>query len=276
MKPLIKWAGGKRHLLDEITELLPPGMNDRSYHEPMIGGGALFFRLGPQSGTINDLNEHLIRFYRAVRDRPEEVIDWSKKHTNKEERFYELRELYNRSTDLNDSLKASLFLYFNQTSYNGLWRVNSNNEFNVPFGGYEDPDFVKTDAIRKASEILSRVEIYNKDFSYVVKAASPKDIVYFDPPYDSSSSDGFTSYTKEGFTERDQVRLRNLCIELDSKNVGVIVSSSKTELIMDLYSGLDSFSITEVGSPRRINCVGDGRGRVTELLIYNTETRRLA
>lgn len=271
MEPIIKWAGGKRKLAEEIIYLFPDDYRDRRYHEPMLGGGAIFFHIEPAGGTVNDRNPHLMRFYRAVRDNPDDLISKTREHRYEDAYYYLARARYNRDDTLTDIERASLFLYFNKTAFNGLWRVNADGDFNVPIGGYTDPTIVDEDAIFRASRLLQNVDLFEADFNYLLKVAEEGDIVYIDPPYRPvSDTASFTSYTKDGFDENDQRRLHQLCLELDKMGVAIVLSNSDAKPIRDLYNGTAGFRIKVVTARRYINCDGGGRGPVKELLIHNT------
>ena len=201
--PILKWAGGKRQLLDELYSRFPQSYN--RYHEPFFGGGALFFDLEPDNGTINDTNPRLVNFYKQVRDRPEELIDYLRSFNDPESGpdpdlpfaesnrkgkeiknyYYQQRERFNNrpyDDDFDELEEAALLLYLNRTCYNGLYRENSTGGFNVPIGRYSNPDWVRADEIQKASHVLDNTEIHNTDFGYVTDEVEEGDLVYFDPP----------------------------------------------------------------------------------------------
>lgn len=270
MDPIVKWAGGKRRLVDEIISLFPDDYEERRYHEPMIGGGAVFFHLEPKEGSINDINEHLMRFYRIVRDKPEKLIERAKEHEYDEDYYYEARDRYNQDESLSPVERVALFLYFNKTGYNGLWRVNSDGEFNVPFGNYSDPTIVDEDAIYSASRVLKDVKIYEQDFDYIIDEAREGDIVYFDPPYQPvSETADFTEYTKGGFDVDCQKRLHHACKELNKEGVIFVLSNSYAKPVREMYENTDEFWVEEVEARRYINCKGDGRSPVKEILAHN-------
>lgn len=222
VEPILKWAGGKRQLLPEITALFPTSYD--AYHEPFVGGGAVFFHLDPDAGTINDLNERLTTFYEVVREQPDALIAENKTHEHAEEYFYEARSEFNeflsKSTLTREERvrEASLLLYLNRTCFNGLYRENSDGDFNVSFGRYTNPDWVQEQRIRQASRTLQGTQVFNTDFEYVVAEASSGDLVYFDPPYEPvSKTADFNSYHADGFDRDDQRRLRDAAVELCEK-----------------------------------------------------------
>ena len=270
--PILKWAGGKRQLLSEITALFPTTYE--AYHEPFVGGGAVFFHQDPDDGTINDLNTRLTTFYEIVRDQPNDLIAENKTHEHTEEYYYNARSEFNalltQSTLTQDERvrEASLLLYLNRTCFNGLYRENSDGEFNVSFGRYSNPDWVQEQRIRKASRVLQDTAVFNTDFSYVVDEASSGDLVYFDPPYEPvSKTADFNSYQAAGFDREDQRRLRDAVIELTEMDVSVILSNSPP--VAELYEDHDVFSIRYVDAARAINSDASSRGEVSEVLITN-------
>ncbi len=267
-RPVLKWAGGKRRLRFVIEKMIPGDYLDRSYHEPFFGGGAVFFHIEPSGGTINDVNERLISFYKVVRDTPEELIEEVNQYEYSKERFYELRTRFN-DEELSPVEEAAIFLYLNKTGYNGLYRVNSKNRFNVPFGRYKDPAIVHPDRIMKASELFARFEIHCERFHYVKDVAEEGDLVYLDPPYlPKIGSTDFTAYSKLGFGLQDHMLLRDLCVELNENGVNFIQSNSAVDPIVEAYKDT-SFHIRTVEVSRAINRVITDRGRIPEVLITN-------
>ncbi|MWV65291.1 Dam family site-specific DNA-(adenine-N6)-methyltransferase [Halorubrum sp. JWXQ-INN 858] len=272
VEPILKWAGGKRQLLSEITALFPTTYE--AYHEPFVGGGAVFFHQAPDDGTINDLNTRLTTFYEIARDQPNALITENKTHEHTEEYYYNARSEFNSLLTQSDLTRdervreASLLLYLNRTCFNGLYRENGDGEFNVSFGRYSNPDWVQEQRIRKASRVLQGTAVFNTDFSYVMDEASSGDLVYFDPPYEPvSKTADFNSYQADGFDREDQRRLRDVVIELTEMDVSVILSNSPP--VTELYEGHDVFSISYVDATRAINSDPSSRGEVSEVLITN-------
>lgn len=270
--PILKWAGGKRQLLADITALFP--VTYQAYHEPFVGGGAVFFHLDPDVGTINDLNERLTTFYEVVRDYPDQLIAENKTHEYAEEYFYQAREKFNRALSQSTVTRedriqeASLLLYLNRTCFNGLYRENSDGEFNVPFGRHTNPDWVQEQRIRKASRSLQGTDVFNTDFDYVLEEATSGDLVYFDPPYEPvSKTADFNAYHADGFDRDDQRRLRDTAVELSKKDVAVLISNSPP--VAELYETYDTFAVTYVDAARTINSDASNRGDVAEVLITN-------
>ena len=268
MRPLLKWAGGKRSQVERIVGLFPGDIGERGYHEPFIGGGAVFFHVEPGSGSINDINPKLMNFYRVVRDDPEALIEEASKYRYEEGEYYELRARYN-SPGLSDVEYAAILLYLNKTAYNGLYRVNSKGGFNVPFGRHVDPTIVKPRSIRRASRLLGEVEIRCGGYDYVLDVAEEGSLCYMDPPYHPASvTANFTDYSVKGFNVGDQERLRDLCLELDRRGVIFVLSNSHTEKVVELYGGL-GFRIESLRTRRSISSKVSSRDSGFDLLITN-------
>ncbi|MCW4036365.1 MAG: DNA adenine methylase [Candidatus Bathyarchaeota archaeon] len=269
MRPPLKWAGGKRALVERIVGLFPEDYRERRYHEPFFGGGALFFHVRPGGGSVNDINPRLMNFYRVVRDNPEELIEEASKYRYDEAEYYRLRDRFN-SQGLPTVEDAALFLYLNKTAYNGLYRVNSKGEFNVPFGRYKDPTIVPRRSIRRASRLLRNIEIYSMDFAYVLDIAEEGDLCYLDPPYHpASETANFTDYAVDGFTLEDQRRLRDICMELDAMGVTFVLSNSDTEVVRRLYGDVEDLIIVPLRTRRMISSKVSSRAVGHDLLITN-------
>lgn len=262
-RPPVKWAGGKGQLLLQLAPLFPAGFN--RYHEPFVGGGAVFFHLEPEQAVLVDSNQDLINFYLVVRDNLEELLLDLQHHRNEAQYYYRIRAL--DPDRLDPVTRASRFLYLNKTGYNGLWRVNRQGRHNVPFGHYKNPRYIDEPNLRLVSAALRRAEILCGDFSLVLDRASEGDFIYFDPPYHPVSETAcFTSYTSDAFSAEDQERLAGVFRELDRRGCLVMLSNSDTELIRSLYRGYDT---RVVQARRAINCRPERRGPVAELVIRN-------
>lgn len=273
-EPILKWAGGKRQILREIVALMPKDFRNRTFHEPFFGGGAVTFWMEPEKGTINDINPKLINFYVVVRDHVDELIEDAKNHKNDKEYFYKARaefnEIVTNGFEIPNIRLASLLLYLNKTAFNGLYRENRKGEFNVPFGRYKNPKIVDEERLRKASEVLKKLDIHNEDFTYILREANPGDLVYFDPPYHPvSETASFTSYSKEDFSREDQKRLRDICLKLHEKGIYFILSNSYVKPVRGLYEGIEGFEILKIYAKRPINSKADRRGEVPEMLVTN-------
>lgn len=265
--PIVKWVGGKRQLMFELLKNMPENYN--RYFEPFIGGGALFFELQPDNAYISDMNEELINLYKVVRDNVDELVADLQKHDISKEYFIKIRNIDRTEEYENWSAvqKASRFIYLNRTCFNGMYRVNSKGEFNVPFGHYKNPRILNENNLINCSNLLQKTEIKHADFSEILKVVKKGDFVYFDPPYvPLSETSSFTSYTKDGFDMDMQFKLRDICDELDSMGVKFLLSNSDTKLVNELYK---NYNIKKVFASRQINANADGRGKITEVLVRN-------
>ncbi|MBB4071392.1 DNA adenine methylase [Canibacter oris] len=277
LKPFTKWTGGKRQLLPSLLELVPEKFN--RYYEPFVGGGALFFELAPQDAVINDFNEELIHAYKQIRDDVDNLISLLQYHEAENAKYEKAHYLEVREADRNGLIlhmsateRAARLLYMLRVNFNGLYRVNSNNQFNVPYGKYKNPKIVNPGLLKAISAYLNTasVKILNGDFEDAVQDAQPGDFVYFDPPYAPlSATSDFVNYTHEGFGLAEQVRLRDLFISLSEKGVKVMSSNSTAGIIYDLYQGIAGVDIREVGASRNINADSKGRGKINEVIIRN-------
>lgn len=271
--PILKWAGGKRQIIQEILSHFPKDYAFRKFHEPMFGAGAITFNIEPKAGSINDINRRLVNLYRVVKNCPGELIEFNKHHQYNKDYYYNARNRFNapiNGENLDPVEEASLLIYLNRSCFNGLYRENSKGGFNVPFGRYKTVDFIQEKNIIKAHEILRNLEIHNEDFSYVCKTANSGDLVYFDPPYHPVSlTSSFTSYSKDAFDFSDQERLRNTMIDLNDAGVQVVLSNSNAPEVIELYRKLEGFTISLIKAKRAINCNGSRRGEVGELVVTN-------
>ena len=265
--PIVKWVGGKRQLMFELLKNMPKSYN--RYFEPFIGGGALFFELQPENAYISDMNDELINLYSVVRDNVYELISDLNKHEVSKEYFLEIRNLdrTDEYKNLSDVQRASRFIYLNRTCFNGLYRVNSQGQFNVPYGNYKNPRIVDENNLLNCSELLKNTEIKCADFSEILTKVKKGDFVYFDPPYvPLNETSSFTSYTKDGFDMDMQFKLREVCDELDSMGVMFMLSNSDTKFVNELYS---NYEIKKVFASRAVNANAEGRGKITEVLVRN-------
>ena len=265
-RPFVKWAGGKRQLLDILNAAAPNSFG--RYYEPFIGGGAFLFSQLPDSATISDANPELINCYHVIRDDVEALIRSLWTHKNEEEHFYAVRA--KDTSKMTTVQRASRFIYLNKTCFNGLYRENKSGQFNAPFGRYEKPRIVDTENLRAISEYLkaSDVEIYCGDYQAVLNKAKLGDFVYFDPPYaPMTKTASFSSYVKGGFGLDDQAMLAKVFADLTKDGVLVMLSNSNTQVIHDLYKG---FNIKTIHATRSINCKGGKRGKeANEVLVTN-------
>ena len=241
-KPFVKWVGGKRQLLRQFRELglYPPedfNPMTNTYYEPFVGGGAVFFDLLPKNAELSDLNNELVTTYNVIKNNVDELIQSLQKHIYDKEYYLEVRA--KKVEDLSDVEVASRFIFLNRTGFNGLYRVNKSGQFNVPFGRYNNPVICDEDNLRRVSNALQDVTITNQDYKHVLKTAKSGDFIYLDPPYyPINATSSFTSYTAEGFLEKEQTELRNTFVMLHEKGCFVMLSNSDTPFINELYSGL--------------------------------------
>lgn len=290
-KPFLKWAGGKKQLINDIEKSLPKDEISKEfiYVEPFVGSGAvLFWMLNkyPQinKAVINDINEDLINTYRSIASNPNELISilcdlqndfhsLEEYPEKKKEYYYERREQYNtRNTD--KTTQAALFIFLNRTCFNGLYRVNRKNQYNVPMGSYKRPTIFDSNNILAISELLQKVEILCGDYEETLNHATENTFFYFDPPYKPlSETSSFNSYAKDEFNDDEQIRLRNFCAKLDNLGHKWMVSNSDVKgkdpndnFFDNIYS---DFHISRVKAKRSINANPSKRGGLNELLITN-------
>ena len=269
-KPFVKWAGGKRQLLEQLTKRLPKNFGLGSYFEPFIGGGALFFHLQPKSSYLSDINSELVNTYRVIQKNVDSLIEELKKLNNTEEEFYRIRGI-DRTKEYeswSEIKRAARFVFLNKTAFNGLWRVNSKGQHNVPFGKYLNPNICDEPNLKACSSALQSCIIEVANFYDIEEKVNAGDFVYFDPPYHPlTKTSNFTSYTKGGFYAEDQIKLKELIDRLSSKKALVMLSNSSAKLIIDLYC--DKYNLEYVDASRAINCNANGRGPVKEVIITN-------
>lgn len=273
LQPFTKWTGGKRQLLPVIRELMPKKYN--RYFEPFVGGGALFFDLAPKNAVINDFNAELINCYQQIKDNPQELIEILKVHQeyNSKEYYLDLRsaDRDERIDMMSEVQRAARILYMLRVDFNGLYRVNSNNQFNVPYGRYKNPKIVDENLVSAISTYLNnnQIEIKKGDFEKAVLDVQPGDFVYFDPPYiPLSETSAFTSYTHEGFSYDDQVRLRDTFKKLSDTGAYVMLSNSSSFLVEELYR---DFNIHYVEATRTNGAKSSSRGKISEIIVTNYE-----
>jgi DNA adenine methylase len=266
--PVVKWAGGKTRLLEQLEVRLPGSY--RRYFEPFMGGAAMFFRLEPADAVLNDCNADLVNMYRCVAGHVEAVIKRLARHKrdHSQEHYYEVRDRWNaRRKGDSDVERAAAFIYLNKTCYNGLWRVNSKGGFNVPMGRYTDPPICDAPKLRAASHVLRQATLTTGHYADAVADAGKGDFVYFDPPYDPvSPTASFTSYTAGDFGADDQRALAELMRTLADRGAHVMLSNSDTPFVRKLYHG---FRIEQVPCARAINSKASSRGAVMEVIVTN-------
>jgi len=274
-KPFVKWVGGKRQLLKQfrLMNLYPPekfNIKTGRYFEPFVGGGAVFFDLLPEKSFLSDLNSDLIKTYNVIKSDVEKLISFLKEYEYEKEFFLKVRSM--QPKNLPDIHIASRFIYLNRTCFNGMYRVNSKGEFNVPFGKYSNPLICDEVNLRRVSKALQNVEINCQDYKMIIKKARKGDFVYFDPPYyPINKTSSFTTYTKEAFLDKEQIELKDTYLELHKKGCFVMLSNSNTPFINKIYNELVKYGIkiNEVLAGRAINSKGAKRGKITEVLVTN-------
>ena len=265
--PFLKWAGGKRQLLPRILDLAPARID--TYYEPFVGGGAVFFALAAARrfgrAVLGDANPELVNCYQIVRDDVEAVIALLQDHRNTRAAYYRVRG--QQLTKLTPAERAARVIYLNRCGYNGLYRVNRDGQFNVPFGSYAKPKICDVPRLRAASRVLKGVDLVCGDFRDVLarRAPSEQDFVYLDPPYvPISKTASFTSYAARDFGPEDQRRLADVLSSLSRDSIPAVLSNSYCRDTRALYVGL---KIQRVPARRAINSVGGGRGPVSEILV---------
>lgn len=288
VKPFVKWAGGKTQLLEEINALLPQNLvhsDNFVYIEPFVGGGAVLFWILQRypcisKVVINDINRELIATYQTVKNDVELLVERLSVIQNeysglnelsRKEYYLEKRRIFNEKRCSEIEMSA-LFIFLNRTCFNGLYRVNSKGEFNVPHGKYANPRICDADNLRRVSKLLQKVEIICGDFSQTGRFAGTHTLYYFDPPYRPiSDTSSFTSYTEGKFDDKEQIRLSLFCREIVKKGAAFIASNSDPKnmnpsesFFEDIYSG---FHVKRVYAARMINSVTEKRGKLTELII---------
>lgn len=272
LQPVLKWAGGKRQLLNEICPRMPKEYN--RYYEPFLGGGALLFHCKPEKATINDFNIELINMYKVIKEQPEELVKLLKKHVEKhsKEHFYEVRKQDRNQhvyENLNSIKKAARTIYLNKTCYNGLFRISRQGYFNTPIGKYVNPKIVNEKVIYAISFYLNSndIKLLNGDYKTILSITNNDDFVYLDPPYyPISKTSSFTDYTAIGFNNEEHIKLKNECDKLNNKGVKFLLSNSNCDYISNLYK---DYTIDIVSVNRFINSKANKRINATEVLIRN-------
>lgn len=270
----IRWVGGKKKVLKYIKELLPEKFN--TYYEPFVGGGALMFDLKHKNAVINDINFEVITLYNCLKDSPLELMEmldnFEKDHSK--EFFHHLRSIDReiKLSNLTDIEVSARFVYLNKAGFNGLYRVNKKGHFNAPFGKPDCSELYKRENIMNIHKYFAnnKIVMMNTDFEKVVEDAKEGDFVYFDPPYDYLEK-GFTRYSVDYFLKDDQIRLANLCKELDKKGVKWMLSNHSTPLINELYK---DFDIKNISISRTIGAKAGSMSKAEEVLIRNYKTEK--
>jgi DNA adenine methylase len=265
VRPILKWAGGKWHLMPTFKCYFPPLAGVRRYFEPFVGGAAVFFHLQHPHSHLSDTNAELVNVYEVVRDSMGDLIAALGMHVNAAEHYYRVRA--QDPATLSSVERAARLIYLNKTCYNGLYRVNREGRFNVPFGRYRNPTICDRANLEAASRALRDATLAIGDHETTLCDATAGDFIYFDPPYQPvSRTASFTSYTDARFDAGEQERLASTYRRLHRAGCYLMLSNSDAPLIRDLYAG---FRIETIAANRAINCRADGRGPVAELVIAN-------
>lgn len=266
-RPFLKWAGGKGQLVAELMARTPTFSG--RYVEPFVGGGALFFALQPGQALLSDINEELINCYRVVKENVEDLIPELARHQHSRSYYYKIRG-QDRGADYwiySELQRASRLIFLNKCCYNGLYRVNSRGEFNVPFGDYSNPRILDEPNLRGCSLVLTVAELKCQSFQTTCLDAQAGDFVYLDPPYiPLSDTANFSDYSAEGFSLESHTQLRDCCRDLDRRGIKFMLSNSETDAVRELYA---DFHIESVQATRAINSKGSRRGKIGELVIRN-------
>lgn len=273
MVSFIKWAGGKKQLLEQFKPFFPKKIE--RYFDVFVGGGAVLFYIiqnyKPKYVFISDINEELINTYEVIKNDVENLINELKKlrQNHNKETYYKIRAEDPKL--LSKLIRASRFIYLNKTCFNGLYRVNSKGQFNVPMGSYKNPSIFSEKDLIEISKLLQNVEIKLMSFEDILKYAKEDDFCYFDPPYyPLKKGQSFTTYTKEVFLEKEQEKLKDVFEKLDKRGCKVMLSNSNTNFIKELYK---DYKISFVNANRMINCDGKGRGKIKEVVVINYPIR---
>jgi DNA adenine methylase len=274
MKPLLKWAGGKRHIVPVLESFFPSDWDKGVYFEPFLGGAALFLHLSPKKSKLSDVNPRLVGFYKDLQKDPNGLFTRIQDYANefdsleqgsKKEFYLELRSQFNLTRGDLDS--SALFFVLNKLCFNGLYRENSKGLFNVPFGQKKSFPALAESEFLSASEAFKGSNLEVSDFEKTVSGAVSGDFVYFDPPYvPLNSTSSFTAYSSEGFGLNDQKRLAATMHELKKRGVRAMLSNSSSKLTAQIYEGLRQETIS---APRMVSATAAGRGQIDELLIMN-------
>lgn len=267
IKPLLRWAGGKQQIARKLVEFVPADINERMYREPFLGAGALFFFIQPSRAALSDLNPDLISTYKSVESDAALVARYLRAHATNDssDYYYQIRDQFNFAPHIS-AAQAARFIYLNRTCFNGIYRVNLEGGFNVPYGKKDSPIFPGIQHITAAGRALSRARLVHADFETALADAQKGDFVYLDPPYPAlNGTSYFAHYTTDRFDRGDQKRLAGLAKDLDNSGCQLLLSNANTRWIRDLYRG---FNLRSVGVPRYITSKNK-KHEVSELVITN-------
>jgi len=257
-RPFIKWVGGKRSILPELTKRLPD--NYDAYHEPFLGGGALYFSVQPKEAFLSDVNFHLVLTFKTVRDDVEGLISELKEHVAQHNKKYFLKARKSLFKEKNATKIAGLFIYLNKTCFNGLYRVNASGGFNVPMGDYKIPAILDEENLRNASKVLQGADI--EQHGFLQEKIYKGDFYYLDPPYHET----YEGYSAAGFGDNEHKQLADFCHKIHAKGAYFMLSNSDTPFVRNLYK---SYTIEVVSASRMVSCKANQRGKQDELIIRN-------
>ena len=266
LSPFLRWAGGKRQIINELLQLLPVDIGNRRYWEPFLGAGSLFFAVQPKMAVLSDANPHLIKCYEFVRDEWKLVARYLRQHAaqNSQAHYYAVRTAYNRSEF--SAAQAARFIYLNKSCFNGIFRVNRKGQFNVPYGWKEPPAIPDREQLRKIALALKGTKLRAASFATVLADVSPRDFLYLDPPYPPLNETAyFTHYTTGRFNEIDQEWLAGWVRKLDAIGCLFMMTNADTDKIRRLYTG---FRFARLPVTRFITCKA-AREIVRELVVTN-------
>lgn len=266
IEPFLRWAGGKRHIIEELLECLPNDMGRRMYREPFFGAGSLFFALQPERAILSDANEHLINCYKHVRDAPELIFSYLRKHAAKSSKcyYYQVRYKYNNAPF--SIAQAARFIYLNSTCFNGIFRVNQKGKFNVPYGWKDPPKLPSLDHLKRASAALKPSNLFAASFEVAIDSAPRTDFFYLDPPYPPlNGTSFFTHYTTDRFSNENQQKLAELVMKINARGAKFLITNADTPLIRRLYK---PFNFKKISVTRYITCKAK-KHQVSELIITN-------
>ena len=289
LKPFIKWAGGKGKLLPQIRQMYPQGLGKTitKYAEPFVGGGAVLFDIIStyrlEQIYISDINKNLINTYNTVKNNHKELIEilsyietqYLSLNADMQKKFYYLkRDEYNNMYNTCNIQKAALLIFLNKTWFNGLYRVNKNNMFNVPAGKYKNPKIYSIENISAISEALKYIDIIAESYTNVYEFADEKTFIYFDPPYRPlTNTSSFTAYTDNNFGDKEQISLAEFIEKIEKKGTYILLSNSDPHNIDNSDMFFDNLyckkKINRIYAPRMINSKGNNRDYISELLISN-------
>ena len=261
-KPFLRWAGGKSWLLKHLHELLPTN-GFKKYHEPFLGGASIFLALNPRHSFLSDLNEELIDTYETLKSHPDYIIECLKEYVNEEDYYYQIR-----ASNFQDPVeKAARFIYLNQTSFNGLFRVNLNGKYNVPFG-HRTKDFLEPNKIHLVSQRLQNATLRKGDFEMVLENLNEQDLVFLDPPYTvSHNNNGFIKYNHKLFSLDDQIRLSSMIDRIKERGAYYILTNAAHDKIEEIFQKGDT-----ILRKSRASLIGGAkaeRGQTEEFVFTN-------